>query len=102
MINYAHRGASEYASEDAMASFYPGIQMGENGTETDVQRTKDGVLVLMHDKTFRCIVGTDVPFSSLSGGGPAKLDIGSNKDVKYAGERLVRLELFGGKPLCFL
>lgn len=52
MINYAHRGASEYAPENTLSSFYLGMIQGANGIETDVQRTKDGVLVLFHDDTL--------------------------------------------------
>ena len=52
MINYAHRGASEYAPENTLSSFYLGLLQGANGIETDIQRTKDGVLVLFHDDTF--------------------------------------------------
>lgn len=52
MINYAHRGASEYAPENTLSSFYLGLIQGANGIETDVQRTKDGVLVLFHDDTL--------------------------------------------------
>ena len=51
-IVYAHRGASEYAPENTLMSFYLGVHMGANGIETDVQRTKDGVLVLFHDDTI--------------------------------------------------
>lgn len=52
MINYAHRGASEYAPENTLSAFYFGLLQGANGIETDVQRTKDGVLVLFHDNTL--------------------------------------------------
>ncbi len=52
MINYAHRGASEYAPENTLSSFYLGLLQGANGIETDVQATKDGVLVLFHDETL--------------------------------------------------
>lgn len=52
MINYAHRGASEYAPENTLSSFYLGLLQGANGIETDVQRTKDGELVLFHDDTI--------------------------------------------------
>lgn len=52
MINYAHRGASEYAPENTFSSFYLGLLQGANGIETDVQATKDGVLVLFHDDTL--------------------------------------------------
>ncbi len=51
MINYAHRGASEYAPENTLSSFCLGLLQGANGIETDVQRTKDGFLVLFHDDT---------------------------------------------------
>ncbi|MBR7146244.1 MAG: hypothetical protein IKD11_00810 [Oscillospiraceae bacterium] len=49
MINYAHRGASDYAPENTLSAFYLGLLQGANGIETDVQMTKDGHLVLFHD-----------------------------------------------------
>jgi glycerophosphoryl diester phosphodiesterase len=52
MINFAHRGASEYAPENTLSSFYLGLMQGANGIETDVQKTKDGVLILFHDETL--------------------------------------------------
>lgn len=56
-INYAHRGASSYAPENTMEAFRLGLEMGANGIETDVQRTKDGVLVLFHDDTIVRMTG---------------------------------------------
>ena len=50
-VNYAHRGASHYLPENTMLAFYTGIYMGASGIETDVQRAKDGELVLFHDST---------------------------------------------------
>lgn len=58
-INYAHRGASEYAPENTFLSFYTGMFMGANGIETDVWMTKDGVLVLFHDDTITRMTGAD-------------------------------------------
>lgn len=58
-VNYAHRGASEYAPENTMLSFYVGMFMGANGIETDVQMTKDGVLVLFHDDTVMRMTGAE-------------------------------------------
>ena len=58
-ITYAHRGASEYCPENTFMSFYMGVHMGANGIETDVQRTKDGVLVLFHDDTLDRVTGAD-------------------------------------------
>lgn len=56
-VNYAHRGASEYLPENTMLAFYTGIYMGANGIETDVQRAKDGTLVLFHDDTLLRVTG---------------------------------------------
>lgn len=56
-VNYAHRGASHYAPENTMMSFYLGIQMGANGIETDVHRSKDGIIVLFHDDELQRVTG---------------------------------------------
>ena len=56
-INYAHRGASEYAPENTFLAFNVGIFMGANGIETDVQVTKDGIAVLFHDDTLDRVTG---------------------------------------------
>lgn len=56
-VNYAHRGASEYLPENTMLAFYTGIYMGANGIETDIQRAKDGTLVLFHDDTLTRVTG---------------------------------------------
>ena len=58
-VVYAHRGASEYAPENTMSSFLLGVRMGANGIETDVRRTKDGVLVLFHDGDFQRVIGCE-------------------------------------------
>ena len=56
-VNYAHRGASEYTPENTLMAFYTGLFMGANGIETDVQRCKDGTLVLFHDDTLLRVTG---------------------------------------------
>ena len=58
-VTYAHRGACEAAPENTMLAFYTGILMGANGIETDVRRTKDGVLVLHHDDTPARMCGAE-------------------------------------------
>ncbi len=56
-VIYAHRGASEYYPENTISSFAAGIDMGANGIETDVQKTKDGVLVIYHDDSTKEKIG---------------------------------------------
>lgn len=46
----AHRGFSENYPENTMIAFRKAIEAGANGIEFDVQKTKDGVLVIMHDE----------------------------------------------------
>ena len=58
-VNYAHRGASEYTPENTLLAFYTGMYMGANGIETDIQMTKDGVLVLFHDDTIMRLTGVE-------------------------------------------
>ncbi|MQA94006.1 MAG: glycerophosphodiester phosphodiesterase [Streptosporangiales bacterium] len=48
----AHRGASAYTPENTMAAFERAREMDADVVETDVQRSKDGVLVLLHDTTL--------------------------------------------------
>jgi glycerophosphoryl diester phosphodiesterase len=45
--------------ENTLLSFYTGLSMGENGIETDVQRTKDGILVLFHRDTITRVTGQE-------------------------------------------
>ncbi|MDO5377936.1 MAG: glycerophosphodiester phosphodiesterase family protein [Clostridia bacterium] len=105
MINYAHRGASEYAPENTMTSFCMGIEMGANGIETDIQRTCDGVLVLSHDATLKRTAGMDCRVCDRSWAELADIDVGLFKDPKYKGERMVTLKdflrYFGQKDLYF-
>lgn len=94
MINYAHRGASTYAPENTMASFRMGIAMGANGIETDVQRTRDGVLVLFHDnKVERILLKpgriADYTLKELRG-----FDFGGFLSRKFVGEPIVTLDEF--------
>ncbi|MCC2377717.1 glycerophosphodiester phosphodiesterase [Bacillus wiedmannii] len=49
--NIAHRGASAYAPEHTIAAYKLGQQLKGDYIEIDLQMTKDGHLVAMHDET---------------------------------------------------
>lgn len=49
---WAHRGASGYAPENTLEAFQKAIDMDADGIELDVQMTKDGQLVIIHDETI--------------------------------------------------
>ncbi len=65
-VNYAHRGASEYAPENTMMAFYLGMYMGANGIETDVRLTKDGVPVLFHDRALERVSDAEGAIAELT------------------------------------
>lgn len=47
----AHRGASAWAPENTLAAFAEAIALGADGIELDVQMTRDGQVVVIHDET---------------------------------------------------
>lgn len=51
---WAHRGASgfdtQYAPENTMPAFKKAVQMGADGIETDVQLSRDGIVMICHDE----------------------------------------------------
>ena len=48
---WAHRGASGYAPENTISAFKKASQMNADGVELDIQLSKDGELVVIHDET---------------------------------------------------
>jgi glycerophosphoryl diester phosphodiesterase len=50
ILRIGHRGAAGHAPENTIAAIRAGISLGVDFVELDVQRTRDGRLVVMHDK----------------------------------------------------
>lgn len=50
--NFAHRGFSGKYPENTMLAFKKAIETGADGIELDVQLTKDGEVVIIHDETI--------------------------------------------------
>lgn len=90
--NVAHRGATAYAPENTIAAFDLAVDMKADYIEIDVQRSKDGELVLIHDTTVdRTTDGTgkvgELTFEQLR-----SLDAGSWKGEQYEGEPIPTFE----------
>ena len=49
---YAHRGASAYTPENTLPAFILAMKQKADGIELDVQLTKDGEIVVIHDETI--------------------------------------------------
>ena len=91
-INYAHRGASAYFPENTILSFEKALEMGCTGIETDVQMTRDGVLVLIHDEMVNRTTNgeglvADYTYSELN-----KLDAGSWMGEEFKGIKIPTVE----------
>ena len=50
--NFAHRGFSGKYPENTMLAFQKAVEIGADGAELDVQLTKDGEVVIIHDETI--------------------------------------------------
>jgi len=100
----AHRGASAYAPENTLPAYRLAMEQGADYVEQDLQITKDGILVCLHDLTLERT--TDVQrvfpdrYRTEERGGKAarhwyvsdftlaeikRLDAGSWMDAKFAG-----------------
>src|SRR2546423_14892890 len=83
-----HRGAAGLAPENAFVGFDLALDLGVDGIETDVQKTKDGMLVLFHDDRLdKTTNGTGV-LQEASWQELQQLDAGSWFGAQYAGERI--------------
>ncbi len=57
-LNIAHRGAARQAPENTMASFSKACEIGADGFEFDVQLSRDGIPVVIHDEMLERTTGS--------------------------------------------
>jgi glycerophosphoryl diester phosphodiesterase len=95
----AHRGASASAPENTLAAVRAAVTMNADLVELDVQRSRDGELVLIHDTDLsrttnvRTVFPTRAPWhlADFTFAELRRLDAGSWKSEDYAGERIPAL-----------
>ncbi|MEV9639332.1 glycerophosphodiester phosphodiesterase family protein [Mammaliicoccus sciuri] len=63
---FAHRGASGSHFENTMSAFQAAAKKGADGIELDVQQTKDGQLVVIHDDNLLRLAGIDQQVDNLT------------------------------------
>ncbi|MEU0006185.1 glycerophosphodiester phosphodiesterase family protein [Streptomyces sp. NPDC006314] len=98
----AHRGASAYAPENTLASIDKAAKLGFSWVENDVQRTKDGELVVVHDDSLRRTTNVEDLFpgrapwkvKDFTAAEIARLDAGSWFSPAYAGARVPTLKQY--------
>jgi glycerophosphoryl diester phosphodiesterase len=89
-----HRGAASLAPENTFAGFDLAIEIGVDALETDVQRTKDGTLVLFHDARIERTTNGSGWLQHMSWRELRKLDAGSWFHQQFTGERIPLLTEF--------
>jgi len=86
-----HRGAAAHAPENTIASLARGQNDGADEVEFDVQRTADGVPVLLHDDTLDRTTSGSGPLRARTWRELGALDAGSWFAPRFAGERIPSL-----------
>jgi glycerophosphoryl diester phosphodiesterase len=87
-----HRGASQDAPENSLASYKLALAQGADGFEGDYWLGKDGQVMCLHDADTKRVGGkklevTKAPFEELRA-----LDIGSWKGAKWQGEKIPTID----------
>ena len=88
----AHRGAMSTHPENTIPAFEEAIRLGAQMIEFDVQLTKDGALVLMHDATVDRTTNGKGKAADLTLAELKALDAGSKMDAKFTGTRIPTFE----------
>lgn len=87
----AHRGLLLHAPENTLANFRACLEL-RLGFEFDVERTKDGHLVCIHDNTVDRTTNGTGKVSDLTLDEIRRLDAGSWFDARFAGEKVPTID----------
>ncbi|WP_046176404.1 glycerophosphodiester phosphodiesterase family protein [Domibacillus indicus] len=102
----AHRGIPSLAPENTMAGYQMAYELGADLIETDVQKTKDGEIVIMHDYTVDRTTNGTGSVKDLTLDYIQSLDAGSYFGEEFAGEKVPTfrefLQNFKGKDVILL
>ncbi|MFB6642984.1 glycerophosphodiester phosphodiesterase [Streptomyces chartreusis] len=98
----AHRGASAYAPENTLEAVDKAAELGIDWVENDVQRTKDGELVVVHDDNLKRTTDAEEVFpdrapwkvKDFTAAEIARLDAGSWFGPAYADARVPTLKQY--------
>ena len=91
--------------ENTLKSFRYGLELGANGIELDLQKTKDGKVVIFHDGVIDCKSNGKGKIADYTYAELLELDFGSWKGEQFKGEKICLFEDFAkeflAKPLTF-
>jgi len=93
VLNIAHRGASGTFPENTLSAFRAAIDAGADMCELDVQLTRDGAVVVIHDETVDRTTDGKGEVAALTLEEIQRLDAGAKfKGGKVTGERISTLD----------
>ena len=99
----AHRGASGMAPENTVAAFQKAVEVGADAVELDVRLTKDGQVVVIHDRRLERTTAGMGNVGCCTLGELKSLEAGSWFDQGFRGESIPTLEeVFDALPDDFL
>ena len=90
----AHRAGSLRAPENTLAALKQAIAEGADYVEIDVQETRDGEVVVLHDADLRRVAGVPTSIWEVRYEDIVDLDVGSWFDPRFSGERIPTLRAF--------
>ena len=74
---FAHRGGTALAPENTLAAFDNGLALGADGLELDVHLSRDGVVVVHHDRTLDRTTNLQGPLAHYTAWDLSRADAGS-------------------------
>lgn len=89
-----HRGDRANAPENTLVSLERAMDAEAAFVETDVQLSRDGVPVLVHDRDLERLAGVDARVGELDWAQLRRLDVGAGYSAEFAGTRIPTLEAF--------
>ena len=94
IILAAHRGEKKHHPENTMVAFKEAHRLGIEMIETDIRMTRDGELVIMHDRSALRTCGEDCIINDMTLEEVKKLDAGATFDEKFKGEQVPTVREF--------
>jgi glycerophosphoryl diester phosphodiesterase len=88
---FAHRGGSALAAENTIAAFDNGLALGADGLELDVHLSRDGIVVVHHDRTLDRTTTLRGPIAERTAEALARVDVPTLAGVlgRYRDARII-------------
>lgn len=88
---FAHRGGSALAPENTIAAFDNGLALGADGLELDVHLSRDGVVVVHHDRTLHRTTTLSGPIAARDADELRRVEVPSLAEVlaRYRDVRII-------------